>query len=642
MQVTVRRVRRVTRLAALLLFACLVSVSLSTASASVYAQDVVELEEPPVSLLTSFDHYWRRYLAAVEAGNSEDASRLLDEIRRLRVERNTFELHNVAMAFVHRGYGYLGAGDAEQARASFETAHQLSPTLPTAYWGLASAAASEGGVGWITAILHRLRAKWISLSSARNLPFALSNLGAILFAAGIGVMFIVGLLMLYRYGVLLHHDLEERLGGQLGSTTILAASVAVALLPVLITLGAGWLAPYWLAITFGYQTIKERAVTIVAMLGLVLAAPFAEIYVSWVRTTANPLYQAALSSVTGTVDLSDVEVVRRAARDNPQDRDLQFLLATLLKNLGDYELAAGEYRRILDVFPEDLDSRVNLGNIYFAQRDWEGALVQYSQVLAADPGQAMAHYNKSLAHAENFQFDERGDSRARAEGIDAAVVALHERRTGDYRVVADAKFDESELLRKFLGLREGFHDRPVGSFFDSRVWNGWGVRLASIPLLLSVLIALLEVVFRERRLTKRCSKCGSAFCGRCQIGTGRKGLCTQCYHLFIMKDGVSAAARQEKMQQVHSAKRIRSILFRVLSLVTPGAGHVLDGATVVGVFMLFIWVLCAAWALSSGFPYVLPDAVFGAGTSPPYLALATMGVVLVSANVVFAPAGVRG
>ena len=46
---------------------------------------------------------------------------------------------------------------------------------------------------------------------------------------------------------------------------------------------------------------------------------------------------------------------------------------------------------------------------------------QRSAVLSSSPQHAMANYNKSLAHAENFQFAEREDARARAEGRERAL-----------------------------------------------------------------------------------------------------------------------------------------------------------------------------------------------------------------------------
>ncbi|MGH9334122.1 MAG: tetratricopeptide repeat protein, partial [Vicinamibacteria bacterium] len=488
--------------------------------------------EPPVSLHTSFDYFWRRYLTTAGAGDAETASRMLGEIRRLRVERNAFHLHDVGMCFVYQGFAQLDAGNLEEAEKNFDIAAGLAPDLPTAYWGLARLSGRNGVLSYPSAIGYRIEAQLAALRSQRDGPFASWNFVFLLFSTFATALFLFALVMLYRYGTLVHHDLQERKGSEWSERAILAATLAVLLFPLMLTAGPGWLAPYWLAITFGYQTVKERAVSILALLVLLAAAPFAQLYSGWAKATSNPLYQASLSSLTGTFDPSDVELLRKAAAERPADHDLQFLLATQYKNLGDYELAASQYRRILDAFPEDLDSRMNLGNIYFAQLDWEGALAQYNQVLGADNARAMSYYNKSLAHAENFQFGEREESRLRAESLDAAAVAAHERRTGDYRVVADARLDEMQILGKFYGLSQGTHDSSEGTLLGASLAGGWGIRFVIAPLLFGALIVGLELGFQERKLTERCRKCGSAFCGRCQIGTGRKGLCTQCYHLF--------------------------------------------------------------------------------------------------------------
>ena len=443
--------------------------------------------------------------------------------------------------------------------------------------------------------------------------------------------------MLYRYGVLIFHDFEEQLGARIGNKGVLAATLGAVFFPLILTAGVGWLAPYWLAVTFGYQTIKEKVATVLALLMLLATAPFIDLYATWSRTVSNPVYQAALSSTTGTFDVDDVFVLREAARKSPSDRDLQFLLAAQYKNFGDYEMAANQYRRILENFPGDVEAQVNLGNIYFAQRDWDGALTQYNQVLSSSSQNAMAYYNKSLAHAENFEFAEREDARARAEGVDPIAVAAHERRTGSYRVVADARLDETAILGKFYGLSEGMRERPVEAFVDASFLKGWGMPFVAAPIALGILIVLLEFFLKERKLTQRCRKCGSAFCGRCQIGTGRKGLCTQCYHLFFMKDGVSAQARNEKLGQVHSASTRRSIVFRVLSIVAPGSGHISEGMPIVGSLVLFVWVLAACTIWIGGSLYPIPDGLLGLGASPSYATMALMFAMWVLANVVSRP-----
>ncbi len=616
--------------------------AISAAAALVPQAASAQSQEPPVSLHTSFDYFWRRYLLAASSGDSETANRMLEEIKRLRVERNAFHLHDIGMCFVYQGFAHIEAGNLEEARKNFDIARELAPDLPTAYWGLARLSERQGILSYPSSIVYRIQAQLRALRSERDGPLASWNLLFLLFSTFAASFFIFALVMVYRYGTLVYHDLEERHGGSWGRRALMAATLGILLFPLMLTAGAGWLAPLWLAVTFGYQTARERLVSIVGLLLLLAAAPFAELYAGWAKATSNPLYQASISSLTGSFDPADVALLRQAAKDHPADHELQFLLATQYKNLGDYELAASQYRKILDAFPDDLDARMNLGNIYFAQLDWEGALVQYNQVLGEDATKAEAYYNKSLAHAENFQFAEREEARLRAESLDAAGLDAHERRTGDYRVVEDARLDEIEILSKFYGLSQGLGDAPGGSGLGASLFGGWGLRYLVAPILFGALIFALEVRFGDRKLTQRCRKCGSAFCGRCQIGTGRKGLCTQCYHLFFMKDGVSATARNDKLAQVQRATRTRSLLLRVLSVLAPGAGHISEGMPVVGILLLFVWILGALAIALRGSLYALPDGLLGFEAGLPLVLLAMMAISLATANFLVRPARGRG
>ena len=588
-----------------------------------------------LSLHQSFDYFWNRYLEAATAGDLETSGRMLDEMRRLRVERNAFSLHDISLSFVYQGLAFLQDGQLDAAREQFRIARELSPDLATAHWALAKADESAGGLGLLTSGLHRGRAIVAGLTATGDGGFARWNLAFVLLFGFGCVLLAFAALMLYRYGVLFVHDVEERFGHVIGARGALGAVVGILLLPLVLTVGIGWLAPYWLALTYGYQSVKERAVTWTALALLLLGAPISSQYATWARTTTNPLYHAALSSTTGTFDVADVALLREAARQNPSDRDLKFLIATQFKNLGDYELAAMQYDRILQASPNDLDAKMNLGNIRFAQQDWEGALRYYDEVLASDPNRAMAHYNKSLAHAENFQFGEREQSRAQADRLDGAAVAAHEGRTGDFRVVYDQRLDANDILAKFHGLSSGVHAVPRRTLFV--VPTGAALRFVFAPLALAALILLLELVFRDRRLTQRCWKCSSAFCGRCQIGTGRKGLCTQCYHLFIMKDGVSVEARNERLAQVQRATTIRGLVFRLLSIVAPGSGHISEGMPLLGVCLLLLWFLGAGLLAFGKGVYSVPNGLFDMTPVPAPAVMALMAVVLVVANILSRP-----
>lgn len=598
-------------------------------------QESISLAFQP-TYTASFDYFWSRYLDAARRGDAQESERILKEIRRLRVERGAFELHDVAMAFTVLGAQHLDRGELDAAEGNFLIAKELDPELPTAYAGLASVARQSGGLGFLGSASYTLRGFLASLRSERNRQFAKADL----FRFGVSVLALVfglfAVLTLYRYGGLLKHDISERFD-RFGDLAVLALLLAVLLLPLMFTFGFGWLLPFWLVLTFGYQTLRERIITGLALLLILGVAPLVDFHSQWSKTELNPLYRASRASLDGTFEPTDVLVIQSALGSFPEDRDLHFLVATHYKLLGEYELSASLYRAILRKWPNDLAARINLGNIYFAQRDWEGAVLEYDRAIDNDPNSAAAYYNKSLAHAESFEFRDREAARGTAEMLDGRLVGSHARKTGEFRAAIDMRLGTRDVRAKFYGLEEGMRGVPLEPSLVSAWLGGLGSPLFYGALIMAVLILLLHYVF-NRENTHHCRKCGMAFCGRCQIGTGRRGLCTQCYHLFVVKDGVSVAARDDKLVQVDQAARKQATIFRLLSIVAPGTGHIAEGATVLGFVLLLMWVTGALVFLTGGRFYGLPDDVMGMSSSvSSYLAVGLMVVVLVVANMVAQP-----
>ena len=104
-----------------------------------------------------------------------------------------------------------------------------------------------------------------------------------------------------------------------------------------------------------------------------------------------------------------------------------------------------------------------------------------------------------------------------------------------------------------------------------------------------------------------------------------------------MKDGVSAQARNEKLGQVQKTSIRRSIVFRVLSIIAPGSGHISEGMPILGLLVLFVWILAACTIWIGGSLYPLPDGLLGLGASPSYVMMALMFAMLVLANIVSRP-----
>jgi hypothetical protein len=109
-----------------------------------------------------------------------------------------------------------------------------------------------------------------------------------------------------------------------------------------------------------------------------------------------------------------------------------------------------------------------------------------------------------------------------------------------------------------------------------------------------------------------------------------------------MKDGVSATARNDKLTQVQRATRTRALLFRALSVLAPGAGHISEGMPLVGILLLFVWILGGLTIAFGGWLYALPDGLLGFGAGPPLGLLAMMAMSLAAANFLVRPVPGRG
>ena len=133
--------------------------------------------------------------------------------------------------------------------------------------------------------------------------------------------------------------------------------------------------------------------------------------------------------------------------------------------------------------------------------------------------------------------------------------------------------------------------------------------------------------------TLRCLKCGTPFCRRCHLGAVVAGLCTQCHHLFVVRDGVSGPARNQKLLEVQSEEERRERAFRALSLFSPGAGQIYGQKPLLGLLFSTLWYGSLVASVLAG--RVLPVTEVGGalrGSGGLVLAVLVMVATYVAAN----------
>jgi tetratricopeptide (TPR) repeat protein len=567
---------------------------------------------------TSFEALWTAYLKAERAGDTENARRTFAEIRRLRIERNVLNLDSLGLALVAQGQERLKKGELDRAEESFRSAVALAPNLPDGHLGLAAVEMKKGPFGIVTTIGHTVAGVLARLPTLRGELLALTLLAPVGLLAAFAVTIVFGLAMVVRHGGLLRHDLMESVGPARSPSVSLAFWVVLLLLPVVSFQGYGWLPLWWLALLFVYMTGLEKAVAVLLLVLTVAVGPAVALLESRLLAARNPLFWAAAAALDGSSDSRAVADLDAAIKKTPDDRDLVYLMAAHHKKAGRYDEAMQLYRTLLQADPNDGIAKNNLANLEYARGELPSAIARYQQGNSGEGPSALIatfHYNESLAHLQKFEYQPAQESRSHADRLDPGVVAEYDRTwkfdNGNYAVV-DLNLSHDQVWVKFAGTPAGVGARNVvrtpppalqATLLPSLV-NRFSGAVAAF-----VLVVMLVSIWRGRRsFTMHCAKCGTAFCRRCHLGAVIGDLCTQCHHLFMVRDGVSGPARNKKLMEVQKVDARRSRIFRLLSVFSPGAGQLYAQKTLAGTVLLVVWYLLGALVILSGRVFAVTEA----------------------------------
>ena len=538
----------------------------------------VRAARPPAG--NSFEALWSAYRRADQRGDTEGQQSALREIRRLRTERNIRSLEPIALARVAQGLERLQAGERDKAEECFRSALSLDPYLPDAHFALGRAALKEGPVGIVGALKHSAAGLTAHLPTIQGRHHVVSLVVPVALLSLLVVTCVMAVAMLFRHGGLLLHDLEETMGAPRGATVPRAICALLLLLPAVTFQGWAWVPLWMLGLLFIYLDTKEKLIVGALLVAGLAVGPLTKMLEARALAQRNPLFLAAVESLERGPDARATTILEDAARAHADDLDLVYLLAAQYRKAGRYEDAAALYREILRREPSASFALNNLANLEYAGGEFQAAIARYKLGIEGAPPPpigATFYYNLSLAHLQRFEYQPAQEARSQADRLDGGLV-----RSFD----AAWKYDKGDYAVVVFGLSR---------------WRG------------------------PRMFTRRCLKCGTPFCKRCQLGTAAGGLCTQCHHLFVVRDGVSGPARNQKLLEVQEEEGRRDRLFRILSLLLPGAGQVYTQGTLLGVALIVVWTAVLSLVVLALGPLPLTDAP---STLAPPWGLAVAGVLL--------------
>jgi tetratricopeptide (TPR) repeat protein len=568
---------------------------------------------------TAFDNrfeslWFQRKLFQAE-GRNEDTGKQSDSIREFVVEEGVRRLEVPAGALLLESRDWLREGSYDKALDALKLAEALDPGRPQ----IALARAHvlwKSGAGALAAGSECVRAiRGAATVAIRDLNFVHGS-ALVVLAAVLGGVALFSLLMMFRYQLALRHDVEEWLIREGRQSWAKAGGWAILLLPLIVWVGAGWVAIYWIAAVFRYMKRSERALAALLLIATAVSLPAYRFAVGLFGLAADPTIRTTIAAGNGGYDPDRIVALRELVDAHPDDPMYRFLLAGLYKNGRFFEDAYQEYKRVLEEAPSTYQARINLGNIYFTLGQYGEAISNYRKALEIRPNSALAYYDMYLAQSDSFKLKEATESLASARNLDSAKTTAWltlDSREGRGPKAIDAVIDFDSIWRATV---EG---RSLRAWLDAEPEQGrWkplvgGLANTTSALALAALLAcgVTLALFRGRAPAERCARCGQPFCARCKPRSDGPGYCTQCVHLFVVGEGLAPETKSMKLYQVEQYETRTRRARRVASVLLPGASHVLSGRAWFGCGLVILWLL--AWI--GGWPRSLAPLERLLGTS---------------------------
>lgn len=429
---------------------------------------------------------------------------------------------------------------------------------------------------------------------------------------------VIGLILILRYAPLLAHDLSDFFPPEkIPAGLTWALTGVLLLLPLAAGLSVWWLLGWWLVIFSLYMSGGERAAAYLWLI-LLLGSPWlTEKYALFSAARADEALQAVLRVRGGAPTAEDVQLLKEAHDQDPEDLLIGFSLAQLLQREGRFNEALAAYADSLASDRTDQAAYNNVAEIYFAAGDVRSAFQALSRAREEEPTKVEILFNLSQYYKQSGQEPEMNEQLGNAQDLDADRVKELQDKAGVNR-----------LNRILAGLpapgalvwARALQRSPEKIALVERTQNLWlgppgelGVYAGDLVFL--VILTVIGLGKKRWRLAVRCASCGQAICLRCQRPAKDPAVCGPCYNVFKGQGGVDLKIKMQKRAQVQQYRDRWRRAALALSALLPGTGLLLLGNAAAGFALLVLAALPLSGMLSAYLLWPDPGPFYAGGTS---------------------------
>lgn len=554
-------------------------------------------EAPAVALA----HRVERLKEALEKGQADKVDAALSEVESLRRNYTSLDVMPLvdAMALWARQQGIYGR--PRLGLAALDKVERWAPQDPAILSTRIVLTRQLGVQGWIWSIpdLLRLTAKRLEHPAHRWL-WLVQHLGGFRLMASL-LLWGWAITLAFRHRNVLRDLWEEKLRGKGLSAPVLALLGALILsAPVILGLDPSVAAILWLILLGPFMSSAEARATVLVLV-LQLLNPLMAVMEPWAVQPPPP------SLVTLQIQ-PQIEPPGEARLKLLPPNDRTFLKGWRQLQAQDWATAETTFQGLVGEIPDQAAVLNNLGVAEFMQGHSGEAEKHFQAAYQLDPSRAEVLMNQSI-----LDFDK----------LDTVGGALKQEAA---RAADPALFNELALLNEAKGGATGHRvfpsplpDTParVKALEDASGEPDQTVPIWNSRIALGVIVPLLALIllwwrFRRSRYTPyatQCIRCGDPFRS---TDSPHPQVCSQCHHLFVVKDGVHAESRKRKVDQLASHQQATRWIHRLLIVLLPGCDSAFLGDTSEGFWEWFLVCMAGGIVIATGptvrYPgEILPD-----------------------------------
>lgn len=488
----------------------------------------------------------------------------------------------------------LHQNDVERAEFLCQYAQKYSPDLPSAYFAMARIHWSRSKTTVNLVLREYVRGVYAIFANFRESFFRSLNILYLVSGAALLVFIAFTVIMGLKYLSLYLYDVKKEFDLAPWKFLVGVVKVVAFVVPVLLHLNLLWTLFYWAILMWGYMARREREMMVIFL--------FVLVFIPWVLDETTDFLEKPDPNVLMTVHQANQttwsENTKRSLRkwnqERPEDADVLFTLGFLNKRDGNYEEAKRYYDEALQNDPEWAECISNLGNVYLSTGRREEAVEQYEQAIALSPKQASFYFNLHRAFARESILSTEMLEQAldTATELNPRLVAFHTLIFSESanRAIIDDTISAGRLWARVFGSLKSQYDLPEVIL---RPWMRGvsGKYYAVSPVFFLAFLILFSLLCLKKNFPKRCPMCGTPSVKFIPRRIQGDAVCFGCNRLFVRKESIDPKMKEKRMKQVSRFERRKGILWRVLSFILPGGGHLWKGQSMKGSLIVFFFFI---------------------------------------------------